>query len=339
MQETHIQEIIQPHTLPHIIQEAGKKTQLRFIEFFTANIRNPNTRKAYYKAVTEFLIWCQTLHIPLDQLKPILVATYIEMLTQNQSPSTVKQHLAAIRALFDYLVTGQVIPFNPAASVKGPKSFTDTGKTPVLYEEDARILLESIATDTIIGLRDRALIGVMTYAFARVGATTTMRIKDYFIQGRRAWIVLHEKGGRFHRIPAHHKVAELLDLYIEAGDLAQDRDGPLFRTTGGRGRGLSERAMSQSDVLRMVKRRAKRAQLPPELCCHTFRATGITNYLQNGGSLETAARIAGHASTRTTQLYNRSQDDLTLCEIERIRIWLITLHQNIFLQNSHRYHL
>ena len=179
--------------------------ETRFWEFFTANIRNPNTRMAYLTAAYRFADWCEAKGLTLDKVKPMLVAAYIEQLTKTYSPPTVKQHLEAIRMLFDWLVVGQVVPFaNPASSVRGPKHVVKTGKTPVLTAAEARGLLDSINTDTLVSLRDRALIGVMLYSFARVGAAVAMQVADYYTQGKRSFFRLHEKGGKFLMVPAHH---------------------------------------------------------------------------------------------------------------------------------------
>jgi site-specific recombinase XerD len=104
--------------------------------------------------------------------------------------------LAAIRKLFDYLTTSGILEFNPASSVRGPKYVVRRGKMPVLSAEEAHKLLDSIEITTLIGLRDRALIGRMVYSFARVGATVTMRVGDYFQHRKRLWLRLHEKGGK-----------------------------------------------------------------------------------------------------------------------------------------------
>lgn len=306
--------------LPALIERAGARARRRFLEFFTANIRNPHTRRAYAHAVGQFLLWCEERGLDLERLEPMLIAAYIEKLGKKSSPATVKQHLAAIRMLLDYLVTGQVLPFNPAAAVRGPKHVVKEGKTPVLFEDDARKLFQSIDISHVVGLRDRALIGVMIYSFARVGAVVKMRVKDYYTQGKRSWFVLHEKGGRFNRVPGHHKAVEYLDAYIAVAGIAGAKKSPLFRAAAGKKRQLTDRPLSSRVVLAMVKRRVAGAGLPPEISNHTFRATGITNYLANGGTIETAARIAGHASTRTTQLYNRAREQLRLDEIERIQI-------------------
>jgi len=314
--------------LPVVISSEGERVEKRFVEFFTANIRNRNTRKAYAHAVGRFLQWCAERHIGLHQIEPVLVAAYIEGLTQSFTRPTVKQHLAAIKMLFDWLTTGGILPNNPAASVRGPKHVVKRGTTPVLRADEARTLLDSIAISKkvgetevpdIKGLRDRALIAVMVYSFARVGATLAMKVEDYYTEGRRGWFRLHEKGGKLHQVPAHHNAEAYLDAYLEAAKIGQERKSPLFRTFG-RYRKLTPRAMDPNDALRMIKRRAGEAGLSPAVCCHTFRATGITAYLENGGTIEKAQQIAAHESPKTTKLYDRTSDAITLDEIERIAI-------------------
>ena len=147
-----------------------------------------------------------------------------------------------------------------------------------------------------------------------------MRVSDYYQNGKRYWFRLHEKGGKFHEVPAHHNAEAYVDAYIEAARIGEEKKTPLFRSAAGRADTLTEKAMSRNDALRMVKRRAKEAGLPENTCNHTFRATGITAYLENGGTIENAQAIAAHESPRTTKLYDRTSDELTLDEIERITI-------------------
>jgi site-specific recombinase XerD len=190
--------------LPFLIEREGPKASWRFVEFFTANIRNKNTRAAYARALGQFFQWCDGRRIrELEQLRPVIISIYIEELMARRSAPSVKQHLAAIRMLFDWLVIGQVVPMNPAASVRGPKHVVHRGKTPVLKAEQARQLLDSIKTNTIVGLRDRAIIGLMCYTFARVSAVVNMKVEDYFQNGKRYWIRLHEKGLGDHPKPAN----------------------------------------------------------------------------------------------------------------------------------------
>lgn len=148
----------------------------------------------------------------------------------QMSKPTVKQHLAAIRMLFDWLVIGHVMDTNPAHSVRAPKYSIKKGKTSVLSIDEARELLDSIDTSHVVGLRDRALIALMVYTFARVGAVVTMRVEDYYQQGRRWWVRLHEKGGKLHTMPCHHNLETYLADYITAAGIGDQDKGPLFRS-------------------------------------------------------------------------------------------------------------
>jgi site-specific recombinase XerD len=307
--------------VPAIIADAGETATRRFLEFFAVTIRNRNTRMAYYRAVRHFFAWCEHHRIGgLDDIEPLHIAAYIEQLQGSMAKPSVKQHLAAIRMLFDWLVTGQVLATNPAHAVRGPKHVVKRGKTPVLTADQARELLDSIDASTLIGLRDRALIGVMTYAFARIGAVVAMRVEDYFANGKRWWVRLHEKGGKRHEMPAHHKLEAFLDEYLKTAGIVEDGKTPLFRAAGGRSGALGLRPMNRVDAYRMVQRRAAAVGLQVSIGCHTFRATGITAYLEAGGSLENAQVMAAHESPRTTKLYDRTGDEITLEEVERIRI-------------------
>jgi site-specific recombinase XerD len=282
-------------------------------------VNNDHTRRAYLNATRRFSGWCDTHGLTdLASVQPFHVAAFIKQLQGELSPPTVKQHLAAIRTLFDWLVIGHIMETNPAHAVRGPKYVVKKGKTPVLDASEARALLDAIPTDTPIGRRDRALIGVMVYTFARVNAVIQMKVKDYFTQGRRGWVRLHEKGGKEHEVPCHHTLEALLDTYIEYAGLAADPDGPLFRTTG-RKTGEAH-PLWQQDAYRMIQRRAAAAGIKTRIGNHTFRATGITAYLKNKGTLEHAQTIANHASPRTTKLYDRRSDEIALDEVEKIAI-------------------
>ncbi len=306
--------------LPVAIRSAGPAAATRFVEFFVATIRNPNTREAYARAVRSFFGWAECLGIArLDQIQPLTVAAYIESTGKTHSRPTVKQHLAALTGLFDWLVVGGHLSSNPAASVRGPAHVVRRGLTPVLTAVEARSLLDSIPLKGATSIRDRALIAVMVFSFARVSAAVGMRVADYFPEGKRWKLRLREKGGKQHIVPCHHTAEAYVDQYIDAAGIAGESASPLFRTTDRRGC-FTDRSMTRNDALRMVKRRARAVGLPASICCHTFRATGITSYLENGGTIEKAQAIAAHESPRTTKLYDRRNDEITLDEIERIRI-------------------
>jgi site-specific recombinase XerD len=267
------------------------KVARRVVEFFTAHINNEHTRKAYLNATRRFSAWCDRHGIrQLEAVQAFHVAAYVRTMQREYAPPTVKQNLAAIRMLFDALVSGGVLDVNPAHAVRGPKYTMKKGKTPVLTGDEARDLIESIDTGCVMGLRDRALIALMVYTFARVGAALRMKVADYFVQGRRGWVRLHEKGGKEHEVPCHHKLEEYLDDYIAAAAIASDPDGPLFRTSRGKTRRLTRNPMWQQDAFRMIRRRARAAGIETAIGNHTFPATGITAYLRAGGSLEVPSR-------------------------------------------------
>ncbi len=307
--------------LPVILTSAGDDAVTRFVEYFTAHIRNPHTRRAYLRNAVAFLRWCEHRGVrSLKEVKPVTVAAYIELLQATHAKPTVKQCLATIRMLFDWLVVGQVAPTNPAHAVRGPKHVVAKGKTPVLTAEETRALFDSIVPDTVVDKRDRALIGAMFFTFARVGAVVAMTVEDYFTQGKRSWLRLHEKGGKEHAMPAHHTLEEYLDAYLNAAGVAADHKGPLFRTATRTGDALTQNPMRPADVWRMIRRRAAKAGIKTRIGCHSFRATGITNYLEHSGTLEKAQQMACHASPRTTELYDRTSDQITLDEVEKIQI-------------------
>jgi site-specific recombinase XerD len=307
--------------IPTLIVDAGEQAAWRYVDFFTANIRNPNTRRAYARACQQFFAWCDERGLSLPVIRPFDVSTYIEYRKQTHSAPDVKQQLAAIRMLFDWLITGQVVPHNPAAAVRGPKHVVNTGKTPVLEAGEWRKLIDSIPTEDVRDLRDRALIATLTYSFARIGAALKMKVEDLRPKGAGWEIRLHEKGGKQHAMPCHHALAEALHAYIAAAGIAEDRKGCLFRT--GRGHvatALSPQPMTQPDAWRMIRRRAVAAGTMAPIGNHSFRATGITAYLANGGALEHAQAMAAHESPRTTKLYDRTKERLTQDEVERIRL-------------------
>ena len=310
----------QATAIPAVIAGEGPEAAERFFTFFTDTIRNKNTRAAYYRNARRFFEWARDRGLALKEIKSFHVSAFIEELSQTHSAPSVKQNLATIRMLFDWMILGQVVELNPAQAVRGPKHVVKKGKTPVLDEDEARTLLTSIDVSNLVGLRDRALIAVCLYSFARIEAALGMSVGDYFPQGKRWWFRLHEKGGKHHDMPAHHKAEEFVDAYMEAAGLKDQKNAPLFRSAIGKTKQLSEQRMSRHAALKMVQRRAKKAGILTAICCHSFRATGITNYLEHGGTLEKAQQMAAHESPKTTKLYDRTSDAITLDEVERIAI-------------------
>ena len=295
--------------LPPSITDLGSGAADAFVDFFTARIRNPNTRQAYGRAVTMFLEWARERRLPVPEMKPYHVGMYIEELSETHKPSSVKQHLAAIRHLFDFFSVRGVIDLNPASEVRGPSVVRRKGTTEIFTGPEARELLDSIDPSTPAGARDRALIACMIYTFGRVSAVLNLEVGDYYQAGRGMKFRLHEKGGKIIDMPAHHSLIEMMDAYIERLDA---EDGPLFRTIRQDRTGYTTNRLNRREALAMVKRRTRAAGLGNRYSNHSFRGTGITAYLKNDGSLEAAQYMAGHASPSTTRLYDRRDEEATL---------------------------
>ena len=306
--------------VPAIVADTHRDAGERFLEFFAATIRNANTRMAYMSAVADFLRYPPVAGLgSLAEVRSIHVSAYIEDLGRRYAPQTIKQRLAALRGLFDWLARHGVLETNPAAPVRGPAYTYKRGKTPILAASEAKRLIDSIETDTLVGLRDRALIATMVYSFARISAAVGMNADDLVQTAGRSWLRLNEKGGKVHEMPVHHRLLEHLDAFMAATG-PQDAKTPLFRAAVGRTGALGPSRLDRHDAYAMIRRRAIRAGVVEKIGNHSFRGTGITTFLQNEGTLELAQEMANHASPRTTKLYDRRSDKLTQDAVERIRI-------------------
>jgi len=162
-------------------------------------------------------------------------------------------------------------------------------------------------------------LATLAYTFARIGAVVSPTVEDYFEAGKRSLIRFSEKGGKQKEIPVHHRLEEILDNYLDATGLRIFPESPLFPVTLGKTKKLGRRPMKRIDAARMLKRRLKAAGANLQYSAHSFRATGITTYLEHGGSLEVAQRIAGHADSRMTKLCDRRWQKVLLEDMERVR--------------------
>ncbi|RYG18607.1 integrase [bacterium] len=305
--------------LPALVADASRRAQEEFFNFFAAEIANENTREHYMRDVARFAQWCDGRGFRLEQVSTIHLAAYREEIKRELAPTSVKRHFSALRRLFGWWVEKGVLERNPVREVRTEKVSRTEGKTPAFELEDMQQLFQSFDTESLIGLRDRALIGVMAFTFARVTAAVSLSVKDYYPQGRRSYLRLDEKGGKQREIPCHHQLEEYLDAYLEAAGIEKERDTPLFRSALGRTGKLSDRGISRTDAYHMVQRRVREAGIAGRFSCHSYRATGITNFLENGGLIEKAQWIAGHSDSRTTKLYDRRNLKASLDDIERIR--------------------
>ena len=260
---------VDTYIVPALIANLGDQAGWRYVEFFAANINNNHTRRAYARACSRFFVWCEDRGLTIGSIRPFDVATWIKQLQEKHGAPAVKQQLAAVRMLFDWLVTGQVLPINPAAAVRGPKHVVKTGKTPVLEAAEWRRLIDSIPAETLRELRDRALIATLTYSFARITAALKMKVEDLRPRGAGWTIRLHEKGGKEHAMPCHHALADALRAYIDAAGITDDRKGFLFRTSPRHNaKTLTDRPLTQANAWLRIRRRASAAGITAPIGCH-----------------------------------------------------------------------
>jgi site-specific recombinase XerD len=333
--------------IPQIVRRAGERVRRRWVEFFTAELTNDNTRMAYATAANEFFDWLERLQEfggqdgDLFKVATEHVATYREWLVKSPVPvkmkngqviekarsvTTVKLKMSAIRSLFRWLKEGGILAEDPAASVRAPKHSVQIGKTPVLAGSEAALILDKITLelekkpDDVVALRDRALIGIMTFTLARVSAAVGMTVGDVFLQGKRYHVRLREKGGKHHVMPLHHEAEEYVLAYVDAAGVRDQPLSPLFRAFEAKDQAMSRRPLSRVKAWEMVQRRAKAAGIRTKVGNHTFRATGITTFLENGGAIEKAREMAAHASIRTTQLYDRRSKAVKMDDVVLINL-------------------
>jgi site-specific recombinase XerD len=302
---------------PAMISAAGGGAEFAWDEFFKGQLANPYTRKNYANAVRQFLDWCDhpDRQIPLVRISPGHVGDYLASL--ELATPTKKLHLAALRKFFDLLVVRHVVILNPAASVRAERYAVIEGKTPEISAKQARDLLKSVDPSNLVGLRDRAIIAVLIYTAARVGAVAGLGLKSLKHDGSQYALRFSEKGGKSREIPVRHDLEQLLRDYIDAAQLT---DGPLFRTAIRRTKRLTAKAMSGIDICRMLKRRLKAAGLPDQYSPHSFRVATVTDLLEQNVPLEDVQHLAGHADPRTTRLYDRRRRQVTRNVVERISI-------------------
>lgn len=299
--------------LPDMITRENARTQERYLEFFAVTIRNAHTRRAYMTAATRFFAFCDDRGLELSQVTPMLVAGYIE--SHPGEALTVRLHLAALRRLFDWLVTGGILPYSPVTSVRGPKLARKVGTTPVMTAGGVDAVIAGTDSPTLAGLRDRALLLVMLMSFARIGALLALTRSNYQKAEGTPRLQLKEKGSQERTLPLPKEAAAALDSWLIGAGPALP-SSPLFPAIDPLSNKATTRPLSARMALKRVKRAAARAGESSDLCNHSFRATGITLFRQAGGSLDRAQAIAGHASSETTRLYDRSDEQLNADELD-----------------------
>ncbi len=311
-------------SLPMVVERAGGAAHFAWEEFFHGEIANAHTRKNYLHAIRQFLAWAEHEGLSLLDITPGGVGQYFQEL--DVAVPTKKLHLAALRKFFDRMVNRHVLVINPAATVRAERYSAVEGKTPEIQRKQAEALLNSIDTTyqdesatrpDLVGLRDRAILAVLVFTAARVGAVAKLTFKSLRHDGTEYALRVAEKGGKSREIPVRADLQKLLLAYMQATGIA---DGALFRTARGKTGMLTENPMTPIDICRMMKRRLKAAGLPTDFSPHSFRVTTITDLLEHNTALEDVQHLAGHADPRTTRLYDRRRRKITRNIVERISI-------------------
>lgn len=305
--------------VPAIVASHGTQGRFAWDEYFSGKLRNSHTRNAYLRAVHQFLDWVANECVELQQVTPGMIGRYFDQHTG--SPPTKKQHMSAIRGLFNVLVLRHVIVLNPALSVKTERFSAVEGKTPEISTEQARLLVSSIELYNPVAYRDRAIIAMLIYTAARVGAIAGLRRGDIIDEGTQFSIRFREKGGKHRSIPIRHDLEQYLQEYQAIGmPFGASNSNALFLTAKGRTGELTERAMSAVDISRMVKRRLRVTGLPTIISPHSFRSCTATDLLLQGVPLEDVQYLLGHSDSRVTRLYDRRQRRVTRNIVERISV-------------------
>jgi integrase/recombinase XerD len=304
---------------PRLVEDAGGNARFAWEELFSAELRNRHTRRAYLHAVRQFLEWCESHRLELRQITPGWVGTYYDQL--HASIPTKKQHLSALRCFFDRLVLRHAVGLNPAASVRGERYQLVEGKTPEITVDQERALLKSIRLRDVEDLRDKAIVAILIYTAARIGAVAGLRIGSFVQDGGQWFLRFLEKGGKLRDIPVRDDLEHFLTGYLDgAGIRSAPAAEPLFRRLTRKTRLLKATAMTADDMGRMIKRRMSAIGLPEPLSPHSFRVATITDLLTQGVPLAEVQHLAGHADPRTTRLYDRRQKTITRSIVDRISV-------------------
>jgi len=287
-------------------------------EFFKASISNEHTRRAYGRTVDRFLTWCEERGLQLRTITPGLAGDYINGL--EGSARTKNQALAALRHFFDALVQRHAVPLNSFASVRGVKYSVTEGKTAEISIAQARTLFASVDVSDVVGLRDRAVLGVLAYTGARVGAVAKLRLVDLRDLGETRALRFREKGGKDREIPVRHDLEGWLREYMSAAGIEGNSKEPLFRAADGKRPALTGNVYGAHLIRQMLKRRLKDAGLPELFSPHSFRVAVVTDLLKQDVPLEDVQYLAGHSSPITTRIYDRRRRRVTRNIVERISI-------------------
>lgn len=304
---------------PVLVHRYGQAAETAWHDFFSGKLPNDNTRAAYTYALRRFLEWCVERSGDLPTIRPGDVGDYFR--EHHGSAATKKQHLSALRKFFNLLVERHICLINPAAVAELERLTVVEGKTPQITPGQIAQLVKSMRPDRLSGMRDRAIIAVLSYTGARAGAVAKLRHQDLYDADGQWMLHFDEKGGKSREIPVRHDLQIVLFQYIAAAGIQKaPGKSPLFRTATGKQNVLTDRPVSANDLARMIKRRLRDAGLPLNLSAHSFRVAVATDLFDQGVDTKDVQHLLGHSDPRTTRLYDRSDRKVTRNVVERIRL-------------------
>jgi len=297
-------------------------------EFINVSIKSRDTARTYKNATTLFLLWCQENDIEdIIDIEPITVRKYIDYLYEDRGrKSAAKVAYYGSKTMFQYFVDNGALKTNPAAGVKYPFVNDTRGKTQTISKEEVRAILDHLTAITErenppakpTDFRDRALIALMAFGFVRIGGSLSVRRGDYYKEDGNWWMDFEEKGAQSHSLPIVGELKGYIDSYIKAGEI-NNKDAWLFQSANRNG-ALSGKPYDRGNSRIMIAKRAGQAGVDVDkISNHTFRATGITNFLQEGGTMSEAQDIANHKHQETTKRYDRRDRKKLLSIVEKIK--------------------
>jgi site-specific recombinase XerD len=298
----------------------AEKLREEFEDTIASELRNPNTLSAYLYAWRNFVDWCGRQEQKLDPLKVRAAHVGAWIAQHKGKPRTQRQHLSAVRRLFDVYVLKGLIETNPAARVKAAKFSVRRAGTTSLDPDEARRFFAQLKSYSLLQQRNMALVRVFFHHAPRVSAVVKLRVADYFLKGKQRWLRLGEKHGKVHELPVHPKAQQAIEVWLANSGLSDQSDWPLFPAF------LRDREtsichpISRRSLYKLLRRFARKAEIDKKIGCHSFRATAITFFRENGGSLEDAAKIANHERVDTTKLYDHTSDKALAGHILRVDI-------------------
>ena len=278
-------------------------------EVWLASRKSARTRRAYRNDVAHFM---KTFGIMSpEELRKIdhrAVMAWERLMREEEGiqPTTVRRRLAALSSLFGHLVKFGVVEMNPVRDVERPAVNRREGMTLAFSQKQARNILDAPKEDTVLGLRDRAMLSVGLQVGFRRSEIAGLKVGDFHVNRGYDALRVVRKGGKKGALAIHPQAAQRIRDYLVVAGHGDDTNGPLFRPVRGNRRGQETRRHLHSDVIdRVLRKYARRIGLTTGYSAHSMRATFITTALDNGASLEDVQSAAGHADPSTTKLYDR----------------------------------